>query len=59
MRLYTADGYADMRNILDLESPFNVVIGGRGTGKTYGALSEMLGVTKNLFLCAALRHSAT
>lgn len=42
MRLYTADGYADMRNILDLQSPFIVVIGGRGTGKTYGALSEML-----------------
>lgn len=42
MRLYTVDGYADMRNILDVKSPFIVVIGGRGTGKTYGALSEML-----------------
>ena len=42
MNLYTADGYADMSAIYNIDVPFIFVIGGRGTGKTYGILKYVL-----------------
>ena len=42
MNLYTADGYADMSAIYNIDVPFIFVIGGRGTGKTYGMLKYVL-----------------
>lgn len=42
MKLYLENGYADMKAILKLPYPFIFVVGGRGTGKTYGACKELL-----------------
>ena len=42
MNLYHESGYANIPEILRRGMTFNFVIGGRGTGKTYGALKEVL-----------------
>ena len=36
--LYLSNGYLDTDKIIEMEYPFIFVIGGRGVGKTYGAL---------------------
>ena len=41
MKLYDNNGYANIGAIIDLNLPFNFIVGGRGTGKTYGALKEL------------------
>lgn len=41
-KLYLPNGYFDFRYVRSLGLPFNFCIGGRGTGKTYGALKSML-----------------
>ena len=38
MKIYDANGYVNIRGVLDSGYPFNFVVGGRGTGKTYTAL---------------------
>lgn len=38
MGIYLDNGFADMEYIIRRGMPFSFVIGGRGTGKTYGAL---------------------
>lgn len=38
MRLYDSIGFLDFPRIAQRKTPFNFIIGGRGTGKTYGAL---------------------
>lgn len=38
MNIYLDNGYVDIKRILDYQMPFNFIVGGRGTGKTYGAL---------------------
>lgn len=38
MDLYTDQGYLNFRAVRDMPYPFIIVVGGRGTGKTYGAL---------------------
>lgn len=38
MNLYTSDGWLDVAGIVKQGYPFTFVTGGRGTGKTYGAL---------------------
>lgn len=40
--LYLENGFADMHRIIDTPAPFVVCLGGRGTGKTFGALRDML-----------------
>ena len=42
LKLYDDNGYLILQNILDLNLPFNFVVGGRGTGKTYGALRYVI-----------------
>lgn len=42
MKLYDDIGYLDFERIARRATPFNFVIGGRGTGKTYGALKYAL-----------------
>lgn len=42
MQLYDNNGYANIPEILDCGQPFMFVVGGRGTGKTYGALKYVL-----------------
>ena len=41
-RFYLPTGYVDFPAILALPVPFVIVIGGRGTGKTYGALKTCI-----------------
>lgn len=38
MSIYLSSGYLDIEKILSYKMPFNFVVGGRATGKTYGAL---------------------
>lgn len=40
MKLFRPDGYPDFKTIFDLPHPFVMIVGGRATGKTYGAISE-------------------
>lgn len=42
MKLYNDDGYVDIKRILEHEATFLFIYGGRGTGKTYGTLQEMI-----------------
>lgn len=41
-RLYEGNGYVNIPWILSRGYTFNIIIGGRGTGKTYGALKWMI-----------------
>ena len=38
MSIYLDNGYLDIEKILNYKVPFNLITGGRGTGKTYGSL---------------------
>lgn len=40
--LYNENGYINIEAILNQKLPFNFVVGGRGTGKTYGALKACI-----------------
>lgn len=42
MKLYQENGYVDISSIVNRGLPFNFVVGGRGTGKTYNALTYCL-----------------
>ena len=42
MSIYLDTGFVDMRRIIYCGCPFVIVMGGRGTGKTYGALETVL-----------------
>ena len=41
MKLYDDNGYVNIKGVLDLGLPFNFIVGGRGTGKTYTALKTV------------------
>lgn len=40
-KIYLDNGYINIEKILNYNQPFNFIIGGRGTGKTYGALKYL------------------
>lgn len=42
MELYTPKGWLNFRAVRDMGYPFTFVIGGRGTGKTFGALDTSI-----------------
>jgi hypothetical protein len=42
MKLYDSNGYVNIPEVLKHEAIFIFIYGGRGTGKTYGALKEMI-----------------
>lgn len=42
MKLYDSNGYVNIPEVLKHEATFIFIYGGRGTGKTYGALKEMI-----------------
>lgn len=42
MSYYLSSGYVDINRIISLDYPFIFVLGGRGTGKTYGACQYLL-----------------
>ncbi len=56
MNLYDDNGYANIPGILSCGMTFNFIIGGRGTGKTYGALRYVL--TTNTKFCLMRRTQA-
>lgn len=41
MSIYLDNGYVDIAKIINYNLPFNFIVGGRGTGKTYGALKYL------------------
>lgn len=41
-KLYLDSGYINMEYVFNIDTPFIFVIGGRGTGKTYGAIKYLL-----------------
>lgn len=42
MKLYQENGYLDIDYVLSKQCPFTLVLGGRATGKTYGAICHAL-----------------
>lgn len=46
MRLYQDNGYLDMASIRRAGYPFTIIINGRGTGKTFNGLYDLLTSTK-------------
>lgn len=42
MNFYQEDGYLNFRALRDLPVPFIIAVGGRGTGKTFGALKTSI-----------------
>jgi hypothetical protein len=42
MRIYQESGYLDVRKIISLGLPFNFIVGGRATGKTYTSLEIVI-----------------
>lgn len=42
MKLYLDNGYLNIDYVLSKQCPFTLVLGGRGTGKTYGAICNAL-----------------
>lgn len=50
MKLYLDNGYLDMTKIINDRNPFVFVIGGRGIGKTYGALKYLIDTDKKFML---------
>lgn len=42
MKLYDDNGYVNIKEILEHPATFIFIYGGRGTGKTYGTLQEMI-----------------
>lgn len=50
MSIYLDNGYLNVEKILSYNMPFNFVVGGRGTGKTYGALKTAYELDKRIML---------
>lgn len=48
--LYTSDGWINAKQPLKSKAPFTILIGGRGIGKTYGILKELLTELKEPFI---------
>lgn len=42
MKLYSDNGYLNIEAVLNIDVPFIFVVGGRGTGKTFGALKYVV-----------------
>lgn len=50
MHIYLSNGYVDIESIVNLKMPFTFIVGGRGTGKTYGALKYVIENNKTIML---------
>ena len=50
MSIYLDNGYVDIKKILSYDLPFNFLVGGRGTGKTFGTLKYVLEDKKKIML---------
>lgn len=50
MKIYYENGYVNIGGILEEGFPFNFIVGGRGTGKTYDALHDAIENNKKFML---------
>ena len=50
INIYDQNGYVDMKSIIEAGYTFTIIIGGRGTGKTFGALLYVLEERKPFIL---------
>ena len=50
MKLFTDDGYINMEAIINTKLTFIIIVGGRASGKTYGALKYCLDHDKKFIL---------
>lgn len=50
MKLYKKNGYLNIEGLLEQPFVFNFIVGGRGTGKTYGILEYALKYHKKIFM---------
>lgn len=55
MCLYLENGYLNIDYVLSLNSTFNLITGGRGTGKTFGLLDTAIRQGKNTYISAVRR----
>lgn len=58
MNRFLPNGYADIKSILSAGMPFTFLIGGRGTGKTYGALKYAIEEDKKIMLMRRTQSQA-
>ena len=58
MGIYLDNGYLDFSYILGFNTPTVIVIGGRGTGKTYGAIKYAIEEQKNMILMRRTQSQA-
>lgn len=58
MKRFLDSGYADIKSILSVNVPFIFLIGGRGTGKTYGALQYAIQEEKKIMLMRRTQSQA-
>lgn len=61
MKMYLENGYINMRDILENDYPFVFIVGGRGTGKTYGGLLSLIRMQEasEIFRFIYLRRTQT
>lgn len=50
MSLYLTSGYVDIRYIRSYNMPITIIVGGRATGKTYGALQDAIDQEETIIL---------
>lgn len=58
MKIYDENGYVDITGILDKGYPFTIICGGRGTGKTFGALLYAVRSTRKFMLMRRTQKQA-
>ena len=58
MKRFLDSGYADIESILSVNVPFIFLIGGRGTGKTYGALKYAVTHNRKIMLMRRTQSQA-
>lgn len=58
LELYEPSGYVNIKGILETGYPFIFIWGGRGTGKTYGILKELIETRRRFVLMRSLQKQA-
>ena len=58
MILYHGSGYVNIDYVLSFNMPITIVVGGRGTGKTYGALKHAIEFERHIILMRRTQSQA-
>lgn len=58
MSLYLDNGYVNIDYVLSYDMPISLVVGGRGTGKTYGALQHSIKYERHITLMRRTQSQA-